>query len=156
MLYEVNHGLSDKISSVMSHFCRNHCSFSPISINSYIVLKLLRRQKKTLPSNFHSQKVSLVLLLFCWFSGIPNSQIRLISGHLSGLSVVLLSYYPVPTAFKPLILLAFYDKDFRVGTILVSLKLPFITCYKLPNARISWVSDFIACHKFLQTLFKMV
>ncbi len=50
MLYEVNHGLSDKISSVMSHFCRNHCSFSPISINSYLVLKLLRRQKKTLPN----------------------------------------------------------------------------------------------------------
>ncbi len=45
---------------------------------------------------------------------------------------------------------------FIVGTILVSLKLPFITCYKLPNARISQVSDFIACHKFLQTLFKMV
>ena len=27
--------------------------------------------------------------------------------------------------------------DFIVGTVLVSLKLPFITCYKLPKARIS-------------------
>ena len=60
MLYEVNHGLSDKISSVMSHFCRNHCSFSPISINSYIVLKLLRRQKKTLPNQLYQFMIEML------------------------------------------------------------------------------------------------
>ena len=56
------------------------------------------------PTFLESALKPYIILLVLWF---PNGRIWLISGHLSGLFVVFLSYHPVPTPLKPLILLTF-------------------------------------------------
>ncbi|MCR5675061.1 MAG: hypothetical protein K6G16_05055, partial [Lachnospiraceae bacterium] len=66
-----------------------------------------QRQKKSTSFEFSFLESALkpyIILLVLWF---PNGRIWLISGHLSGLFVVFLSYHPVPTPLKPLILLTF-------------------------------------------------